>query len=63
MLVHTLLAASALYCAGMYVLRIVAFFRAQGMDSAASLENDTFHLGLCFILSLGFLGIIMKVGG
>jgi hypothetical protein len=55
-----LLVLSALYCGGMYLFRVAAFYRAQGMDSPASLENDTFHLGLCFILSIGFLGLLLK---
>ncbi len=49
---------SALYCAGMYGFLAYLTFRDQ-----RDYETETFHLGLCFILSVGFLGLVLKGAG
>lgn len=45
---------SALYCGGMWLVLAVQSWRT-GVD----FERETFHLGLCFILSIGFAGLIL----
>jgi hypothetical protein len=44
------LVVAAVYCAAMYAILVFRTFR-RGEDW----ENETFHLGLCFILAVGFL--------
>ena len=51
------LALAAGYCALTWVVLAVISFRT-GRD----VERETFHLGLCFILALGFLGLIYGQG-
>jgi hypothetical protein len=53
-----LLALSALYCGATYIAVYAAALR--GRVDHASAELNTFHLGLCFILSIGFLGLLLK---
>lgn len=67
-LIQILLALSALYCGGMWLfLAIRAWPRREVFryDTAArqELQSHTFHLGLCFILAAGFLGLILAIGG
>lgn len=55
------LALIALYCAGMWGWLAwigVADRRRLDRDDLIELERQTFHLGLCLILCLGFLGLI-----
>lgn len=52
-LVEAILAIAAIYCAGMYAL--LAY---RTLKLGENWERETFHLGLCFILAVGFLGII-----
>lgn len=47
----------ALYCAGMWL-----FLAAYSIKTKQSLETETFHLGLCLILALGFLGLLTHGG-
>jgi hypothetical protein len=51
------LALSAIYSGGTYIYVYVMALR--GLVEARDAELNTFHLGLCFILSVGFLGIIL----
>lgn len=51
------LALAAGYCALMWLVLAVISFRT-GRD----VETETFHLGLCFLLALGFLGLIFGHG-
>ena len=46
---------SALYCMGMWGYLGYLSFRDQ-----KDYERETFHLGLCFILAIGFLGLILE---
>jgi hypothetical protein len=57
-IIKVLLAVSALYCAGMWVFLAIYAARMR-----TNLETETFHLGLCFILSIGFLGLLLAQGG
>lgn len=56
-LILILLGLSALYCGGMWLFLAVVSIRNR-----QNLENETFHLGLCFILSVGFLGLLLTNG-
>jgi hypothetical protein len=49
---------SALYCGGMWLY--VARETMMGRYDAMTAETHTFYLGLCFILALGFLGLMLK---
>jgi flagellar biosynthesis protein FliR len=49
------LAVAAVYCGGMWIV-----LAALGMVRKADYETETFHLGLCFLLAIGFLGLILK---
>lgn len=55
--IKIMLALSAIYCAGMYSFLAILTFRNR-----EDYENETFHLGLCFILAIGFLGLILTSG-
>jgi len=58
-LIEWALILSALYTGGMWlVLAVRAFAGRIVVDS--ELEQHTFHLGLCFILSVGLLGLLWK---
>lgn len=52
------LALTALYCGGMWGFLAFLTFR-----DGTNYERETFHLGLCFILAIGFLGLILRAGG
>ncbi len=56
-IIQALLMLSALYCAASYCFLAYRTFRRR-----EDWENETFHLGLCFILAIGFLGLIKAVG-
>jgi hypothetical protein len=45
-----LLIVIALYCGGMWL-----YLAAHSIRTAEDVETQTFHLGLCLILCLGFL--------
>jgi hypothetical protein len=47
------LSVAAVYCAIAYLVLVVATLRYR-----QDWETETFHLGLCFVLALGFLGLI-----
>ena len=62
-----LLGLAALYGGGMWVWMFIALTRL-GRENVperdrAAIELFTFHLGLCFIIALGFLGVILAIGG
>lgn len=57
-IIQTLLMLSAAYCAIMY-----AYLAVYSVRTRTDQETPTFHLGLCFILCLGFLGLILTHGG
>lgn len=40
-----------------------AYLFARSVAKGEDWENETFHLGLCFILAVGFLGLILTQGG
>lgn len=44
------LAVSALYCICMWL-----FLAATSIRNRVDVETETFHLGLCFIIAVGFL--------
>lgn len=49
------LGVSAIYSAAAY-----AWLVAQSIAHRVDYERETFHLGLCFILAVGFLGLLVK---
>lgn len=53
-----ILACCAAYC-GFAYLRIADLALRGGYDRNTA-ELHTFHLGLCFILSVGFLGLLVR---
>lgn len=58
---------SAAYAGGTWLAQLVGFLRnldayRASPDAAGRLEAHTFHLGLCFILAIGFLGLILIQG-
>lgn len=68
-----LLALSALYCAVNYAMAFMVGINLMRQMKGRSfpwppeqqamsnrIELYTFHLGLCFILSIGFLGLLLK---
>lgn len=60
-IIQILLAISAAYFGGMWLWMagLSVFRRAQyDFPTLIEIERQTFHLGLCFILSAGFLGLI-----
>lgn len=52
-IIEILLALAALYCGGAWLFLTFRSFRFN-----ENWELETFHLGLCFILALGFLGLM-----
>lgn len=54
------LALSAIYSGATYLY--VYFLALRGQVDPVDAELNTFHLGLCFILAVGFLGLILKGG-
>jgi hypothetical protein len=68
LLIEILLGVAAFYSGGMYALyffSMVRHYRAYQAEPAVAdqMERYTFHLGICFILALGFLGILLRMGG
>ncbi|AIT81229.1 hypothetical protein [Novosphingobium pentaromativorans] len=60
-IIIALLILAAVYCGGMWawIAYIAVKDRARFMaDELIEFERQTFHLGLCFILAIGFLGLI-----
>lgn len=49
------LSLAAFYCAVMWL-----FLVARSIATHEDYEIETFHLGLCGILALGFLGLLLK---
>lgn len=58
-LIEILLGIAALYSGGMYALHFIQWARFGFGPVAYETHQETYHLGLCFILSIGFLGIIL----
>lgn len=52
-IIEILLRLAAVYCGGMWL-----FLAYHAMRTGEDVETQTFHLGLCFILAVGFLGMI-----
>jgi hypothetical protein len=48
-------AVAALYSGGMWL-----YLARHSLKRGADVEVQTFHLGLCLILALGFLGLMVK---
>lgn len=62
-IIATVLTIIALYCGGAWLWLSHLAFKHRGTYVDADLveiERQTFHLGLCLILSIGFLGLIWK---
>jgi len=57
-LIVAALSLAALYSVAMYLYLAYLSFRDY-----QDYETETFHLGLCFILAVGFIGLILKGGG
>jgi len=65
-IIKILLAMSALYSGGMYGYCLwVSVMHSHSINYAErrDLSEYSFWLALCFILSLGFLGLILSFGG
>lgn len=60
MLIEMLLTSAALYCGGMWLVHFGLWARYGFGQVAPETEANTFHLGLCFILAVGFLGLLLK---
>ena len=61
LIIIALLLIVSLYCGGMWLWMAWIMLDDRGRLSRADLiefERQTFHLGLCFILAIGFLGLI-----
>jgi len=54
-IIEILLALSAVYCAGMWL-----YLAVQSLKTRINYETETFHLGLCCVISAGFLGLLLK---
>lgn len=62
--IKIMLGLTALYCGGMWGLCFARFIGGKyRLDDHEAVERHTFHLGLCFILAIGFLGLINSNGG
>ena len=58
-LIEVLLGLSALYCGGSWLRYVFLSLRKiYGDDWQDRMERYTFHLGLCFLLAIGFLGLM-----
>lgn len=58
-LIEIALGLAALYCGGVWLLNFI-LFAAGRLKPSTELGAHTFHLGLCFILAAGFLGLLLK---
>lgn len=63
LLILTLLTLVALYCGGMWLWRSYNALTEADPAVLTWIEKHTFHLGLCFILAIGFLGLILAIQG
>ena len=52
-MIKIILTLVAIYCIAMYLLCAYRVFRYR-----EEYESETFHLGLCFVLAIGFLGLM-----
>lgn len=55
------LALAAIYCGGMWLWLVGVSLKHRSADAPEyheTIERYTFHLGLCFILATGFLGLM-----
>lgn len=55
------LALAAIYCGGMWLWLVAISFKHRASaptEYGDTIERYTFHLGLCFILAAGFLGLM-----
>lgn len=62
-LIELALILAAIYSGGMYVFVYAKALRKGGemlWEEYVHVERNTFHLGLCFILAVGFLGLLVK---
>lgn len=60
-MVEAILSVVALYCGGMWLVCLAQVLKhgaALSDFDRGEIEQHSFHLGLCFILALGFLGLI-----
>jgi len=62
-----LLSLAAIYCGTMWLCLAISFWPHRhalqnSPETRYELQQQTFHLGLCFILTIGFLGIILTQG-
>lgn len=53
---------AAAYCGGMWLYTAFVWRRAGNVlttrEARQDVERYTFHLGLCFIIAIGFLGVM-----
>lgn len=63
-LILILLAIVAIYCGGMWIATFIIVRKRPPQTEAlrASIAQFTFHLGICFILAIGFAGLILAQG-
>ena len=58
LLIKIALVFAALWCGGSWL-----FLAYVGIRKRVDVEQSTFRLGICFVLSVGFLGLILSNGG
>ena len=60
-IIMVMLTVIAAYCFGMW-LRLAYHGMTQNLltTELESIEQQTFHLGLCGVLALGFVGLMLK---
>ena len=64
--ITVILILAAIYSGGAWLWLFMSFVHNRHTISAEAfelMERNTFHLGVCCILSLGFLGLILSNGG
>lgn len=63
-IIAVILALVVIYCFGMWIFAAVQHYRHSFTDAAEEIiERYTFHLGLCGIIAIGFLGLILVLKG
>lgn len=60
-IIETTLALAATYSGGMWLYLCYVGWQSRGdRQLGDDIERYTFHLGLCFILAAGFLGLLLR---
>lgn len=62
-IIQIALALAAIYAGGAYAVVFANALKRRSelqWEEHMAIELNTFHLGLCFIVALGFLGLMVK---